>query len=451
MTTPGSTSVSPNTTLFAPLGAPSRQRCASCGNTLPDLDAAPACPSCGGLLEIVHPAPSDAHGAALTGHALRSSFAQHCCARPLGSPSGVWRFQSLVMPAAGSAIVSHPEGNTPLVHRGAIDRFVGHEGLRIKHEGHNPTGSFKDRGMTAGTTQAVRIGARAVACASTGNTSASLASYAAQAGIPGLVFVPAGKIALGKLAQTLGYGARTLLVRGDFDECLRLVQEASRELGIYLLNSINPWRVEGQKTIVFELLQQLDWQAPDFLVLPAGNLGNTAAFGKALREAHALGLIDRVPRLVSVQAAGAAPFARSFAEGFATRYTVAAETIATAIRIGDPASWDRGVRAIRETNGLVLSVTDDEIIAAKVAIDAAGVGCEPASAASVAGVRQLVASRVIQPEHTVVAVLTGHVLKDPGMLVDLHQRDDFAQANRPIEIDADVRAVARVIEQHSRD
>lgn len=433
--------------LFLAPGARSIQRCASCATVLDALDPAPACPACGGLLEIIHGAPVDAAGTPLTGQALRATFAQHCCARPLGSPSGVWRFESLVMPGAGDAIVSHPEGNTPLLTRAAIDRFVGHDGLRIKHEGHNPTGSFKDRGMTAGVTQAVRIGARAVACASTGNTSAALAAYAAQAGIPGLVFVPAGKIALGKLAQTLGYGARTLLVRGDFDACLRLVQDASRELGIYLLNSINPWRVEGQKTIVLEALQQLGWEVPDFIVLPAGNLGNTAAFGKALREAHALGLIDRMPRLVSVQAAGAAPFARSFREGFATRYTVAAETIATAIRIGDPASWDRAVRAIRETDGLVLSCTDDEIIEAKVAIDAAGVGCEPASAASVAGVRQLVRSGVITSAHRVVAVLTGHVLKDPGMLVDLHQRDDFAQANRPIEIDADVRAVARVLQQ----
>ena len=329
--------------------------------------------------------------------------------------------------------------------RAAIAKYTGCDGLLIKHEGHNPTGSFKDRGMTVGTTQAVRIGASAVACASTGNTSAALASYAAQAGIPGLVFVPAGKIALGKLAQTLSYGARTLLVKGDFDACLRLVQQASRELGIYLLNSINPWRVEGQKTIVFELLQQLGWNAPDFIVLPAGNLGNTAAFGKALREARSLGLITKVPRLVSVQAAGAAPFARAFREDFAARYTVQAETIATAIRIGDPASWDRAVRAIRETDGLVIAATDEEIIDAKVTIDAAGVGCEPASAASVAGVRQLVRDGIIGAGDTVVAVLTGHVLKDPGMLVELHQREDYPRANRPLEIDATVSAVEAVL------
>ncbi len=436
-----------NVDLFLTAGTASVQRCAACGSTLPELDASPACPLCGGLLDIVHAPPCDALGQRLNAGALRASFAQHCCARPLGSASGVWRFESLVMPGAGAAIVSHPEGNTPLITRGTIDRFAGVEGLRIKHEGHNPTGSFKDRGMTVGVTQAVRLGATAVACASTGNTSASLASYAAQAGIPGLVFVPAGKIALGKLAQTLGYGARTLMVRGDFDVCLRLVQDAARELGVYLLNSINPWRVEGQKTIVLELLQQLDWQAPDFIVLPAGNLGNTAAFGKALREALALGLIDRLPRLVAVQAAGAAPFARSYRELFATRHAVVADTIATAIRIGDPASWDRAVRAIRETNGIVLSCSDDEIIAAKIAIDASGVGCEPASAASIAGVRRLVQDGVITSAHRVVAVLTGHILKDPGILVDLHQREDFALANRPVEIDANVRDVARVLER----
>jgi threonine synthase len=378
--------------LFLAPGARSIQRCASCLAVLDALDPAPACPACGGLLEIIHGAPVDAAGTPLTGHALRNTFAQHCCARPLGSPSGVWRFESLVMPGAGDAIVSHPEGNTPLLTRAAIDRFVGHEGLRIKHEGHNPTGSFKDRGMTAGVTQAVRIGARAVACASTGNTSAALASYAAQAGIPGLVFVPAGKIALGKLAQTLGYGARTLLVRGDFDACLRLVQDASRELGIYLLNSINPWRVEGQKTIVLEALQQLGWEAPDFIVLPAGNLGNTAAFGKALREVHAPGLIDRMPRLCPcrrpVRHRSRAAFAR-----IATRHTVAAE--------GDRDGHShRGSRVVgsrgacysrdRWSGAVVYRRRDHQ---AKVAIDVAGVGCEPASAASVAGVRQPVRKR----------------------------------------------------------
>ena len=223
--------------------------------------------------------------------------------------------------------------------------------------------------MTAALTQARRIGARAVACASTGNTSASLAAYAAQAGIPAFVLVPEGHVSTGKLAQTLAYGAHMIRLRGDFDDCLELAREASEQLGIYLVNSINPFRVEGQKTIVLELLQQLGWESPDWIALPAGNLGNTAAFGKALREAHALGLIDRVPRLLAVQAAGAAPFAAGFARRLRHAPAVRAETAATAIRIGDPASWDRAVEAIRFTKGHVVAVSDEEIFAAKRVID----------------------------------------------------------------------------------
>ncbi len=325
------------------------QVCAACGAQRSELDPATRC-DCGGLLELRHDAPG------LDGPALRSLFSARRLAESEIDRSGVWRFRELVLPSAGVEVVTHPEGNTPLMHRRSIADWSGVGDLRVKHEGHNPTGSFKDRGMTVGVTQAKRIGAPAVACASTGNTSAALAAYGAQAGLPVLVFVPAGQVAIGKLAQSLAYGARTLLVRGDFDACLRLVQEASARLGVYLLNSINPFRVEGQKTIVLELLQQLGWDVPDWIALPAGNLGNTAAFGKALSEAMALGLIDRLPRLAAVQAAGAAPFARSFAEGFATRHTVKAQTVATAIKIGDPASWDRAVRAIRETDGVVTAV-----------------------------------------------------------------------------------------------
>jgi threonine synthase len=418
----------------------SYQRCASCGSLFSDTDASPVCASCGGLLEIVHAPP------VLRGAELRALFAAR---RADGSDggSGVWRYREIVLPDAGAHIVSHPEGNTPLLSRARVSAWSGVDGLLLKHEGHNPTGSFKDRGMTVGVTQARRLGARAVACASTGNTSASLASYAAHAGIPALVFVPAGQVALGKLAQSLAYGARTLMVKGDFDACLSLVQTASARLGIYLLNSINPFRVEGQKTIVLEILEQLGWDAPDWLVLPAGNLGNTAAFGKALREAHELGLITRVPRIAAIQAEGASPFARSFREAFATRHRVKAETVATAIKIGDPASFDRAVRAIRETNGVVTSVSDAEILDAKAVIDAAGVGCEPASAASVAGVRRLVRESTIRPTDRVVALLTGHILKDPGALLRYHQETSPPPefANPPVEIDATIEAVERVL------
>lgn len=411
-----------------------RLTCDACGLEWPESSPRIRC-SCGGLLSVNH-RPE------LHGEALRASFADACCATPSRTASGVWRFGSVVHPDAMAHAVSHPEGHTPLLHREALDHYSDVEGLLLKHEGHNPTGSFKDRGMTVAVTQAKRIGARAVACASTGNTSASLASYAAQAGLPAVVFVPAGQIALGKMAQSLAYGARTLLVDGDFDACLRLVEQAGEELGIYLVNSINPFRLEGQKTIVLEMLHQLAWQPPDWIVLPAGNLGNTAAFGKALVEAKAWGLIDRLPRIAAIQAAGAAPFADAFDRGFDQMIPVKADTVATAIRIGAPASYDRGVRAIRDTNGTVITVSDQEILKAKAAVDAAGVGCEPASAASVAGVRRLRREGVISPDAKVVAVLTGHLLKDPGIVERMHAGTGLiAKPNAPVPVAATLAAI----------
>jgi threonine synthase len=414
------------------------QECADCGQRLGELDRATSCPACGGLLAVRFESPPDA------GSQLRAAFAER--ARTIGPSaltSGVWRYAELVASASADEIVSFPEGNTPLLTATAVADWARCDSLLLKHEGMNPTGSFKDRGMTVGVTQARRIGATAVACASTGNTSASLAAYAARAGLPAIVLIPAGRVALGKLAQTLSYGARTLAVRGDFDACLALAREAADRLGLYLLNSVNPFRVEGQKTIVFELLQQLDWSPPDWIALPAGNLGNLAAFGKALEEAMAIGLLGRVPRLLAVQARGASPFYRSFRDGFAIRHVVEPETIATAIRIGDPASYARGVEAMRRTNGAVLAVSDEEIMDGQAAIGRAGVGSEPASAASVAGVRLAVAEGIIGGGESVVCVLTGHVLKDPGALLAYHRDADPAPAyrNAPIEIDASLSAL----------
>ena len=394
-----------------PIGGRMELRCADCGRELPAESPQSVCAACGGLLVI-------AHHPTVHQSELRALFDDR--AKNIGrtaSPverSGVWRFREIVLGAAHDDIVSHPEGNTPLLRREAVARFANVDEILMKHEGHNPTGSFKDRGMTVALTQARRIGARAVACASTGNTSASLSAYAAQAGIPSFVFVPEGRVAAGKLAQTMAYGARTLRIRGDFDDCMQLARDASEQLGVYLVNSVNPFRIEGQKTIVFELLQQLGWEAPEWIALPAGNLGNTSAFGKALVEAYSFGLIDRIPRLLAVQASGASPFAQAFASRFAARIRVRAETRATAIRIGDPASWDRAVQAIQATNGVVESVSDEEIFAAKAVVDQCGVGCEPASAASIAGVRALASRGVIRRDARVVAVLTGHLLKDPG-------------------------------------
>lgn len=422
--------------------AESFQQCEDCGAHLSELDPSPTCPTCGGLLDLVHQTPFEVAE-------LRRRFLERRRALTGSDTSGVWRYRELVLPSVrAEQIVTHPEGNTPLLERASISRWADVESLLVKHEGHNPTGSFKDRGMTVAMTQARRTSARAVACASTGNTSASLAAYASNAGLPALVFVPAGQVALGKVAQTLAYGARTLMVRGNFDDCLTLAREASVTLGIQLLNSVNPFRLEGQKSIVFELLDQLQWEVPDWIALPAGNLGNTSAFGKALREARAIGLIARMPRIAAVQASGAAPFARSFQDDFAERLRVEPETVATAIRIGAPASWKRAVRAIRETNGVVTAVSDAEILDAKAVIDAAGVGCEPASAASVAGVAQLRRKGVIRPSDRVVAVLTGHLLKDPSAVVAYHETTEPPPryANRPIEIDATISEVERVIE-----
>ncbi|MCL4297892.1 MAG: threonine synthase [Anaerolineae bacterium] len=363
--------------------------------------------------------------------------------------SGVWRYREIILPATLDTIVSRPEGNTPLYEHPRLSNWVGADALFLKHEGENPTGSFKDRGMTVGVTQAKLLGARAVACASTGNTSASLAAYAALANIPALIFIPSGKIAAGKLAQALAYGAYTLQIQGDFDDAMTLVQQVCNEMGVYLLNSLNPFRLEGQKSIPLEILQGFNWQSPDWIVLPAGNLGNTAAFGKALYEAQQLGLVDKIPRIAAVQAAGASPFYRSYQTNFAEHHTMKAETIATAIRIGNPVSYERAIRTLKWTDGIVTSVTDDEIMDAKAVVDRAGIGCEPASAAAVAGTRKLIAEGVIQPHETIVGILTGNLMKDPGATVDYHTGAwlNAQFANAPVQIGAELSEVRRVIEQ----
>lgn len=422
-------------------------QCTRCAAVYPIHQVRYVC-DCGGLLDVSHDL-----------EALRPEVNRYLFdGRLEGAPtphvaptinSGVWRYRELILPVTADAIVSRPEGNTPLYHQPRLSNWVGLDALYFKHEGENPTGSFKDRGMTVGVTQARLVGARAVACASTGNTSASLAAYAALAGIPAIVFIPAGKIAAGKLAQALAYGAHTLQVAGDFDDAMRLVRQVCDELNVYLLNSLNPFRLEGQKSIVFEIVQGFRWQPPDWIVLPAGNLGNTAAFGKALYELKQLGLIDRVPRVAAVQAAGANPFYQSFQKGFRERITVQAETVATAIRIGAPVSYERAIRTMDWTDGLVTQVSDAEIMDAKAMVDGVGIGCEPASAAAVAGARKLVAERTIRSDETVVAVLTGNLLKDPAATVAYHTGDwpDAAYANRPLSVPAEMDVVRRVLEE----
>lgn len=421
---------------------PLQVTCMRCGSAFIADTPLTRCPSCGGLLD----ATID-----VTQTLTPASFA----AAP-GSPeahSGVWRFRPLLPSIPTDSVVSRAEGNTPLYwdqrladYAGLVDGRFG-----VKHEGHNPTGSFKDRGMTVAVSHANAIGSGIIACASTGNTSASLASYAAAANIPSLVLIPEGKISASKLSQTIAYGGTVVQIAGDFDVALRLLRELADTYDVYLANSVNPFRPEGQKTIVFEILEHFGWNPPDVIALPGGNLGNTAAFGKALSEAFQVGLIATLPRLVTVQAAGAAPFAAYYESGFDHYAPVEAETIATAIKIGDPASLDRARRSIELTGGIVMSVTDAELMDAKAIIDRAGIGCEPASAASLAGIRQLVTRGQIAAGATVVGVVTGHVLKDTDAVITYHLQDDEhgvrnSHANRPIRVAAEVDALKKVLD-----
>lgn len=398
---------------------------------------------CGGLLDVALDV------GALRGRISTQLFDSRLGARDLPYSSGVWRFSELLFSVAAENLVSAPEGNTHLYESQRLSRWVGLDSFLLKHEGENPTGSFKDRGMTVGVTVARLLGARTVACASTGNTSASMAAYAARAGMRALVFVPEGKIAYGKLSQALAYGATTVQIEGDFDAAMALVREVAASSPIYLLNSLNPFRLEGQKTIMYEVLQQLRWSVPDWVVVPGGNLGNSSAFGKALHELHELGLIGRLPRLAIIQAEGANPLYRAYRNGFSSFAPVQAQTIATAIKIGNPVSYTKAKRAIEWTDGVVEQVTDVEIMDAKAQVDAAGVGCEPASAASVAGTRKLVRAGVILPGEVVVAVLTGHLLKDPDSTVDYHlgklESVTPAYPNAPLRIKPTLEEVLRLI------
>lgn len=344
-------------------------------------------------------------------------------------PLSVWRYREL-LPVAGEPVTLQ-EGGTPLYKLDRIGADLDLPHLYAKHEGMNPSGSFKDRGMTVGVSMAIELGMTSVACASTGNTSASLAQYAAKAGIPAVVLLPAGKVALGKIAQALMHGARVISVRGNFDRALEMVHELCLSHGLYLLNSVNPFRLEGQKTIGFEVVDQLE-AVPDRIVLPVGNAGNISAVHKGLGELLALGFIDRLPMMTGVQAAGSAPIARAVAENLPVVLPEPCpETIATAIRIGAPVNAEKALTAIRATGGTATTVTDAEILAMQRDLARKeGIGVEPASAASVAGIKRLVEEGAIDRDERIVCVVTGHLLKDPETVI--------AQCEPPIEIDADL-------------
>lgn len=388
-------------------------QCVNCQQQYPVHEVRYTCDHCGGLLDVIHDWTDLPINRALFDDRLGS----------LEPPyhSGVWRYLELIYPSVDPAnVVTKPEGNTNLYPLPRLAQWAGVDTFYLKHEGENPTGSFKDRGMTTGVTQARVLGIERVACASTGNTSAALASYAALAGIEGIIFLQNKQIALGKLAQGIAYGALCLRIEADFDRNLELVREVSKRLNIYVLNSVNPFRLEGQKSIMFEAIQQLRWQVPDWIVVPGGNLGNSSAFGKALKELYDLGLIDKLPRLAVVQAEGASPLFKSYETGFENFEAMKADTVATAIKIGNPVNYEKAVRTIDWTNGVVEMVTDQQVMDAKAKIDAAGIGCEPASACSLAGTRKLVEKGIIKPGDSVVGVLTGHLLKDPDATIGYH-------------------------------
>jgi threonine synthase len=378
--------------------------------------------------------------------------------------SGVWRFRDLLPIVSEAEVVTLQEGNTPLYEMPRSAAALGMNWLLAKHQGMNPTGSFKDAGMTAALSVAVASGFRWVACASTGNTSAAMAAYAARAGLRSLVLIPEGKIAWGKLSQAMDYGSTTVQLKTDFDGCVRVLAEIVERAPIYLLNSVNPYRLEGQKTPAFEILEQMEWQVPHHLIVPGGNLANCSALGKGFLEMKHLGFIPRVPKISVIQAEGANPLYRWMQEGGqGTFEPVTAETRATAIRIGNPASWKKAVRVLAATGGWVEQVSEREIALAKAEIGAEGIGCEPASAVTLAGLKKLVADGRVGREETAVLLLTGHTLKDSEYTIQYHKgellrADEMAGAGaaelaehaslrrEPVVMEANAEAVLRVLD-----
>jgi threonine synthase len=424
----------------------------ACRTRYPITEIIYQCVKCGGLLEANYDFSSiDANKTKRLWRERRMSN------DPLNA-SGVWRYREMLpfLDDYGSAVTIR-EGNTPLLDAPRAALYGGLDRLTFKHQGFNPTGSFKDNGMTCGAAQAVRLGVHRVACVSTGNTSASMAAYAAAAGLQPIIFIPNGNISYGKLAQALEYGAKTLQVEANFDQILKLVRQLAERLGIYLLNSINPFRIEGQKTIIIEMLDQRDWSVPDWIVVPGGNLGNVSAFGKALRELREFGFIGSLPRLAVIQAAGAAPFydfVRNPGQAGGLRAVEHPETLATAIKIGDPVSWPKAWDAVASSGGVVEKVTEQEIADAKAVIGQCGIGCEPASAATLAGIRKLTAAGVITRDSSVVAVLTGNLLKDPDYIYKYHTGQLTTPAggkiasnfgNQPITVPNDPEYIGRVL------
>jgi threonine synthase len=461
-----------------PRAALARQQCIrpACGATY-DLKAIlQRCEQCGALLDVVYdwdraPVPAS----------LRLFDARRANARDPLDLSGVWRFRELLPFAELDKVVTVGEGQTQLRRADAVAAYVGLRSGRLflQYEGLNPSGSFKDNGMTGAFTHAAMVGARYAACASTGNTSASLGLFAGVSRLlKAIVFIGSGRIAYGKLSQALDYGATTLEIAGDFDVAMRQVQAVCRQTNLYLMNSLNPFRLEGQKAIMYRVLEGLNWEVPDWIVVPGGNLGNSSAFGKAFSELHTLGLIPRIPRVAIINSTGADTLSRLVNDhglrwngGAVDDAAIAAfyqqmdkegrraRTLASAIEINRPVNLDKALRTLEVTNGVVRAVPDEAILDAKAQVGADGFGCEPASAASVAGTKLLREQGVLGADERVVCILTGHLLKDPHATVAYHSlseadlRQEFADfrvrraahANKPIPVADDIEEILKVV------
>ena len=419
------------------------------------------CPKCGELLDIQY------NWEKIKVPARLSDFSERWSGRdnPLDF-SGIWRFRELLNFCDDKYKVTIGEGQTILQQNCAIAGQLGMKPdcLYLQYEGLNPSGSFKDNGMAAAFSHAMMVGAKSCACASTGNTSASVALYAHSCGLKCTVFIGSGRIAFGKLSQAMDYGAQTIQIRGDFDDCMKQVQDVCTELGLYLLNSLNPFRLEGQKTIMFRIIEQLGWDVPDWIIVPGGNLGNSSAFGKAFQELKQLGLIKRVPRMAIINATGADTLTdlvnnkkliwnngrvnqKIISDYYAdlTARKFSPHTCASAIEISRPVNLKKCLRAIDVCNGVVLAVTDEEICDAKALIGKYGLGCEPASAATIAGLKHLLADGVVGKDQRVACVLTGHVLKDPNVTVSYHKEKQGQFSNPPIEAPNDLKEIIKLI------
>lgn len=393
-------------------------RCVSCGEEYGDDEVIYTCEKCGSVLELVNEI-----------NVSKDTFD--------GRKDNLWKFKECI-PVDESKIVSLDEGGTPFCKCDKLGEELG-VNLYVKVEGSNPTGSFKDRGMTVGMTKAMELGVSIVGCASTGNTSASLSAYAARAGLRCIVFLPSGKVALGKLAQAMFHGAEVMSINGNFDEALEAMTALALEKHLYLLNSINPYRLEGQKTIGYEIVRDLGWKAPDRIILPVGNAGNISAIWKGVKEFHDAGFIKDLPMMTGIQAEGACPVTNAFKKRDKCVVPVEnPETIATAIRIGAPVSDIKALNAIYDSNGYSETVTDGEILdAQRLLARTEGIGVEPASAASIAGLKKLVDEGVVDKGETITCVVTGHLLKDPNTAIEA--------CTQPTQVDADIDTLREIL------